>query len=123
VISLMTLTIVLASAGLLVTALLAVAFVRDPEQGLVQTTHHLAQLPEVMADRYIAMTALAAGAIWFGHAGVIAFLFSTFAFMGFADAYIYRRVGLPVMKHIAAGIAAMIVVIVATLAQINNGAA
>ena len=107
----------------MITGLLAVAFIRDPVEGLKQTTHHLAQLPEVMADRYIAMTALAAGATWFGHPGVIAFLFTTFAFMGFADAYIYRRAGQPVMKHLAAGIAALIVVIIATLAQINNGVA
>lgn len=121
--SLVNTALYLSGAGVAVTGYLAAIFLRDPQNGLQQTTHHAENLPSVMTDRYLAMTALAAGATFYGDLKVIAFLFATFAFMGFADAYIYARAGKPISKHIIAGVAAMIVVIVALLAQITNGAA
>ncbi|MDQ7070940.1 MAG: hypothetical protein Q9M48_09435 [Rhodobacterales bacterium] len=116
-------TLYLSGIGVAVTGYLAVIFLRDPQNGLQQTTHHAENLPSVMTDRYLAMTALAAGATFYGDFKVIAFLFATFAFMGFADAFIYARAGKSISKHMIAGGAAMIVVIVAILAQITNGAA
>ena len=65
----------------------------------------------------------ALGATLYGDLNVIAFLFAAFAFMGFADAFIYARGGHPISKHVTAGIAASIVAVVACLAQTSNGAA
>jgi hypothetical protein len=83
---------------------------------MAQTTHRAEKLPEVMADRYIAFTALTIGATLYGDMKVIAVLFGAFAFMGFADAWIYRRGGYPIAKHMAAGVLAMSVVVIALLA-------
>jgi hypothetical protein len=47
---------------------------------------------------------------------VIALLFAAFAYMAFHDAWIYARAGQAVAKHIGAGVAALIVVVVASLA-------
>lgn len=116
-----TLAIVLCAAGVLVTGALAVAFLRDPAMGMAQTAHQYEKLPEVMTDRYIAFTALTIGATLYGDLKVIAALFAAFAFMGFADAYIYQRGGFPIAKHMAAGAAATIVMIVALLALRTQG--
>jgi len=116
------LAILLAGGGVVVTGLLALLFLRDPAKGLQQTTHHLEDLPKVMADRYVFMTFLALGAVIYGDMAVIAWLFSGFAFMGYADALIYARAGKPISKHLIAGVAATIVVIVAALALRKNGA-
>lgn len=114
--TLMQVAIALSGAGVLVTGFLAVLFLRDPARGLKQTTHRAEKLPQVMTDRYIAFTMLAVGATFYGDMAVIAVLFTSFAFMGFADAYIYAKSGHPFKKHIGAGIAASLVVIVALAA-------
>lgn len=108
--------IALSGVGIVVTGALAFLFLRDPVAGMAQTTHRLEKLPEVMADRYIAFAMLALGTTLYGDLKVIAALFASFAFMGFADAWIYARGGFPVAKHVGAGIAALIVVVVALLA-------
>jgi hypothetical protein len=110
------LAIALSGAGVLVTGALAVIFLRDPVAGLAHTTHRAEKLPQVMTDRYIAMTMLAVGATLYGDMAVIAVLFASFAFMAFADAWIYIRSGHPYKKHVGAGIAASLVVIVAFMA-------
>ena len=89
------LAIALSGVGILVTGALAFAFLRDPVAGLEQTTHRAEKLPEVMTDRYIAFTILALGATVYGDLKVIALLFASFAFMGFADAWIYARGSFP----------------------------
>ncbi len=109
--------IALSGVGILVTGALALLFLRDPIDGLVKTNHRLEKLPEVMTDRYIAFTVLAAGATIYGDLNVIAVLFATFAFMAFADAWIYARGGFSFGKHLAAGVAASIVVAVALMAM------
>ncbi|SDI13836.1 hypothetical protein [Lutimaribacter saemankumensis] len=121
--SLTGIVIALCAAGALVVGRLAVLFLRDPAAGLADTTHRAEQLPQVMADRYVMMTALALAAAWFGHPGVIAVLFASFAYMGFHDAAIYARAGHPVTKHVAAGIAAGAVSGLAAFAQFRGGAA
>lgn len=115
------LAIALSGAGILVTGLLAVVFLRDPVSGLAQTTHRLEQLPQVMTDRYIAFAGLALFATLYGDLKVIAALFAAFAFMGFADAFIYHRAGHPTAKHMAAGAAATLVVLVALFALRTEG--
>ncbi|SLN33970.1 hypothetical protein PEL8287_01656 [Roseovarius litorisediminis] len=114
--------IALSGAGILVTGFLALMFLRDPIAGLAHTTHRAEHLPEVMTDRYIAFTILTIGATLYGDMKVIAALFATFAFMGFADAWIYARGGHPIAKHIGAGIAASVVTVVALLAIWGQGA-
>jgi len=111
------LAIVLSGAGVLVTGLLAVIFWRDPVKGLEQTAHRADKLPQVMTDRYIAMLMLAIGATLYRDMLVIAMLFASFAYMGFADAWIYARSGNPYKKHVGAGIAASFVMIVALAAK------
>ena len=115
--SLAQLAITLSGVGVLVTGALAFLFLRDPVQGMALTTHRAEKLPEVMADRYIALCVLALAATLYGDMKVIAVLFGTFAFMGFADAWIYGRGGFPIAKHMAAGILALIVMSVALFAQ------
>lgn len=117
------LAIALSAGGILITGMLAAIFLRDPAKGLAQTTHRLADLPKVMADRYVAFTALAVGATLYRDLKVIAFLFAVFAFMAFADAWIYARQGQPTLKHLTAGFAAALVCAVALAALFQTGAA
>jgi len=120
----MTLTqfaIILSGLGVVVTALLSGVFLRDPKAGLVQTTHLLEKLPQVMTGRYIAMLILAIGATLYQDMLVIAVLFASFAFMAFTDAYIYASSGHPYGKHMGAGLAASLVMIVALAALWQAG--
>ncbi len=109
--------IALSGAGALVTGVLAALFLRDPVSGMAATAHRAEQLPRVMANRYVAMLILAIAATIHGEPGVIAVLFVAFSFMAFHDAWIYRQAGHSVAKHIGAGVAALIVVVVAVLAM------
>jgi hypothetical protein len=118
--SLATLTILMAALGALVTLTLAVKFLRDPERGMAWATHELEHLPQVMADRYFAMTFLAIGAAFYGDLKVIAYLFAVYAFVGIYDAVIYARAGKPMIKHLASGVASIVVTITALLA-LNSG--
>ncbi|TCL09854.1 hypothetical protein BXY66_1919 [Shimia isoporae] len=117
-----TLTILLCLGGTVVTGILAFTFWRDPEAGMKSATHRLEQLPQVMTDRYVAFVFLSLAAAWHGDAGVIAVLFTAFAFMGFADGVIYARAGHPHIKHTAAGVAAALVAAVAAWTELSNGA-
>lgn len=110
------LAITLSGVGVLATGLLAALFLRDPMVGMAVTTHRAEQLPQVMANRYVAMVILTIGATLYGDPKVIALLFLAFSYMAFHDAWIYGRAGFAVAKHIGAGVAALCVVMVATLA-------
>lgn len=121
-ISLPTLALTLSGVGVAVTGTLAALFVRNPAQGMQQTTHHAEQLPQVMTGRYVALTLLALGATIHANMAVIAYLFAVFAFLGFVDAFIYARAHRPMAKHLIAGIAALIVAAVALAAHLNTGA-
>ncbi len=113
-------TLTLAWLGVFVTTGLAALFVRNPTRALVLTTHHLEDLPKVMADRYFALALLALGAVIYGDLKVIAYLFGVFSFLGFADAWIYHRAGKPIAKHFTAGVSGGIVTLCALLA-LNSG--
>lgn len=106
--------------GALVLARLAWLFCVDVDYALRDTDHHLEDLPHVMADRYAMMTVFALLAALYQDMLVIAVLFAGFAFLGFADAYIYRRARKPIFKHVLAGVAAAVV---SALALIANGGA
>jgi hypothetical protein len=114
--------ILLSAGGVVLTGWLAAIFVVDPVRGMARVSHRLEDLPKVMADRYIAFMALAAGATWYGDLAVIAYLFAVFAFMALADAVIYVRVNKPFLPHLLAGIAAACVALVALFAQTNGAA-
>ena len=116
------LALTLSGVGVAVTGTLAALFIRNPAQGMVQTTHHAEQLPQVMTGRYIALTLLALGATIHANMVVIAFLFAVFAFLGFADAFIYARAHRPMAKHLTAGITATLVTALALAAHIQTGA-
>ena len=120
--TLSTLALFGSSAGVAVTGTLAALFIRNPVQGMLQTTHHAEQLPQVMTGRYVALTLLALGATIHGNMAVIAYLFAVFAFLGFADAFIYVRAGRPIAKHLTAGIMAAVVTALAFAAHLNTGA-
>jgi len=115
-VSLATLAILGSALGILVTGALAALFLRDPVRGMAAVNHRAEQLPQVMADRYIAFAVLAVGATVYADLKVIAVLFAVFAFMGLADAVIYARAGYAWMKHFAAGVAAAAVAAVALAA-------
>ena len=118
-----TVTIWLSVGGALVTGYLAFIFIRSPERGMAEATHRPEKLPLVMIDRYISFAFLALAAAWHGDPLVICVLFIAFAFMGLADGVIYARAGHPYIKHAGAGVAALIVAIVAAFAHTSNGAA
>ncbi len=113
-------SVFLASLGVVWTAALGAIYVRNPSRALVITTHHLEDLPKVMAGRYFAMMLLALGAVLYGDFTVIAYLFAVFSFLGFADAWIYHRAGKRFALHLSAGVMAIIVAAVALLA-LNTG--
>ena len=120
--TLSTLAMIGSGAGVAVTAALAGLFIRNPVQGMQQTTHHAEQLPQVMTGRYIALTLLALGATVYGNMAVMADLFAVFAFLAFADALIYARAHRPIAKHLTAGIIATFVTALALAAHLNTKA-
>ncbi len=108
--------IALSGVGIVVTGGFALLFLYDPDLAMKQTTHLSDKLPQVMTGRYAAFALLALGATLYRDLKVIAGLFAVFAFLGFADALIYATGAHPFAKHLAAGVAASIVVAVALLA-------
>ena len=115
--------LILTAAGTLVTARLAFMFLRDPVRGLALTTHRIEALPAVMADRYVAFTALALFSLIYEDFVVIAATFSAFAYMAFHDALIYARLGHSTSKHWIAGFGAALVAVVALATIVQTGAA
>ncbi len=113
----------LTGAGTALTARLAYVFLRDPARGMALTTHRPEALPKVMADRYVAFTALALFSLIYGDFVVIAATFSTFAYMAFHDALIYARAGHPTSKHWIAGFGAALVAVLALATIVQTGAA
>jgi len=107
VIELGRLSVGLAGAGGVSLAVLGLAFLRDPHLGLRLSTHRAGQLPHVMANRYLALGALAILAMMHGDAMVIAALFGVLGLMGLHDAFIYARAGHGWGRHAAAGCAAL----------------
>lgn len=113
----------LTGAGTALTARLAYVFLRDPARGMALTTHRPEALPKVMADRYVAFTALALFSLIYGDFVVIAATFSAFAYMAFHDALIYARAGHPTSKHWIAGFGAALVAVLALATIVQTGAA
>ncbi len=116
-----TFTLILSGLGAVLTGFFGFAFLLNPEKGMAIVTHRAEQLPNVMTDRYFALSALAVGATLYGDLTVISFLFAVFAFLGFADAFIYLKRGFPYVTHLAAGIAATLVALIACYAHSTTG--
>ncbi len=103
-----TILIIVSVMALLVTGGLAVLVMRDPLNGLKLIDHHLEQLPEVMAGRYLTFFVLALGASIYGDPIVFFGLFVAFAVASAADTFIYARKGKKYGPHLAAGIASLV---------------
>ena len=102
--------ITLAAIGALIPAYLAAVFALAPaERALAQATHRLERLPTVMADRYATFALFAAAAALSGDMTVIGVTFAILAVPGLADTLIYARAGHSYVKHLAAGLGALIV--------------
>lgn len=96
--------------GGLVTLYLAIDFARDPEGAMRRATHRPELLPQVMVGRYLAFTALAAGAAAYGDPWPILYLFAVFAGVSFYDAWLYAREGHAWAPHAAAGSACFVTI-------------
>lgn len=93
--------------ALLVTDGLTVLVMRDPVAGLARIDHHLEDLPQVMAGRYLTLFVLALGAAIHGDPIVFFGLFVAFAVASAADTFIYARKGKKYGPHLAAGVASV----------------
>lgn len=94
--------------AVVVLTLLAAVVTRDPDRGLARLTHRPAQLPLVLADRYVAFAALTLAALVWGDLRMLLALFLAFAFMGLADGAVYARADHPHVKHTASGLASLV---------------
>lgn len=113
----------LAWIGVAITGGIALICLPNPARGLVLLTHRMELLPQVMLDRYIAFFGFSLFVAFYGDLTVLAAWAAVLAFMAFADTVIYARIGHPFGKHLSAGIGALVVLSVALIALISNGAA
>lgn len=116
----LTLAMIAAAIGGVVTLVLGIAFVVDPEAGLKMSHHRRAQLPSVMAGRYIAFTLLALASALYGDPIVILVLFMVFAGVSFFDAFTYANEGAPWWIHAAAGGLCFVVIALAAIAYVSG---
>ncbi|MEM6275785.1 MAG: hypothetical protein AAF714_02465 [Pseudomonadota bacterium] len=79
----------------------------NPSAALLLTSHDPEQFPQVMAGRYAFMAAMIMGALIFGGAGALAFVFASLSGLGFYDGWVYGRVGKSTAKHNQAGLASL----------------
>ena len=102
--------ITLAAIGALIPAYLAAVFGLAPaERALAQATHRAEALPLVMVNRYATFALFASAAALSGDMTVIAATFAILAVPGLGDTLIYARAGHSYVKHLAAGLGALIV--------------
>ena len=98
-------------------ALLGVLFAVSPKLGLAVTKHRAENLPTIMAGRYFFMVFVAVGIGMSGTLQQIAYVFMGLAAVAFFDAATYARARTAVVPHIAAGIGALIVAMIALKGQ------
>jgi len=109
--------------GVAITGAIALICLPNPERGLALMTYRMEQFPQVMLDRYIAFFGFSLFVALYGDLNVFAAWAVVLAFMAFADTVIYARIGKPFVKHLSAGIAALVVLGITLIAMISNGAA
>ena len=102
---------------------LAVLFLWAPRRGLSFATHEAENLPEVMANRYLAMALIMAGALYNGNPGLISFVFAATGISAAHDAWIYARHRKPWGKHLFSALLSAVVAAVALILHLNAGAA
>ncbi|MBT8459956.1 MAG: hypothetical protein HKP37_02715 [Boseongicola sp.] len=102
-----TILILVSAMALLVTGGLTVLVMRNPEAGLARIDHHVEDLPQVLAGRYLTFFVLALGAAIYADPIVFFGLFVAFAVASAADTIIYARKGKKYGPHLAAGIASV----------------
>lgn len=121
--SLTTFAILLSAIGIPMSWRIAIAYLKDPVEGMKSNHHRLECLPYVMTDRYVSFAFMATAATLYRDLVVIAFLAACFAFMALTDTAIYARRGYPYRPHLVSGVLAVIVAAVAIFAKLMNGVA
>jgi hypothetical protein len=76
-----------------------------------------------MLDRYLAFFGFSVFVAFYRDLTVTAAWAVTLGFMAFADSFIYARAGKPYLKHLGAGIAALVFLAAVLVALNTNGAA
>jgi len=96
--------------GAMVAAYLAAVFAFAPaEVAYAQATHRADQMPMVMAGRYVTFGLFAAAAAASRDPRIIAATFAILAVPALWDTLLYAGIGESFVKHLAAGLAALIV--------------
>ena len=93
--------------------LLGTVFVLSPATGLAMTKHRAENLPTIMAGRYFFMVLVALGVALTGSLQQLGGVFMGLAGVAFFDAAIYARAKTPVVPHLAAGVGALLVAVIA----------
>ncbi len=101
---------------------LAILFLWAPGRGLRFATHEVENLPEVMANRYVAMALIMAGALYNGDPGLIAFVFAATGLSAAHDAWIYARHGKSFLKHLFSATLSAVIALAALIVHFNAGA-
>jgi len=99
--------------------LLGAVFMLSPAKGFAMTKHRAENLPTIMAGRYFFMVLIAVGVALTGSLHQLAFVFLGLAGVAFFDAAVYARAKTTVAPHLAAGIGAIIVAIIALEGQVS----
>lgn len=109
--------IYLAMIGGAVPLILGLIFAVSPDKGFAATKHREEQLPRIMVGRYFFMAFIAFVVALNGDLKLIAAVFVGLAGVAFFDALTYLRAGTPIMPHLLAGLAALLVPAVAIWGQ------
>lgn len=97
---------------------LGALFLFSPSKGLLATKHHGEDLPTIMAGRYFFFAFVMIAVAKLGSSLLLALVFVGFSGVAFFDAATYSVRGKPVMPHLLAGLAALIVPAVALGGQV-----
>ncbi len=115
--------LVLGWAMTLFVAFLAGFFWIAPERGMAFATHRPEGLPQVMVNRYFVIFMVMGGALIYGRAEVVAFVFAVTGIGPLHDAYVYFRLGRSYKKHLVPAALSAVVAIWALMIYSNTGAA
>jgi hypothetical protein len=102
--------ITLAGIGALIPAYIAAVFALAPaDVALAQATHRRDELPRVMVNRYATFALFGGAAALSGDMMIISATFAILSVPGLGDTLIYARRGHSYVKHLAAGLGALLV--------------
>jgi len=103
----------LAMIGAVSLLVLGILFFFAPESGLKFTKHHAEDLPTIMASRYFFFAFVVVAVVWKGTPELLAAVFFGLAAVAFLDAATYGLRGKTMWPHISAGLAALVIPIIA----------